>query len=271
MTSLPRPKVVDGVDATAAGGQPTRVTFGPSDYWPVWSPDGMRLAYGGSTNFGGGPRLTIRDLPANGAARDFASELPASEAQKISHFANLPTDWSRDGRFIAFDDGVGHEVQESVIVDLAGHNVALRLQNQFAQWGTAFSPDGSRIALVSVESGRPEVNVQAWDTTPSPHLVGERRQVSRNGAWLVRWRADGRELFYVGMDNFLYAVPVKGLLEFGDPEPLFRIAGVPQYGTARDFQFDVSPDGQRFIMPATGSVPPPPFTVIENWQDKFHH
>jgi len=94
--------------------------------------------------------------------------------------------------------------------------------------------------------------------------------VSSNGAWLVRWRADGRELFYLGLDNILYAVPVLGPLEFGQAKPLFRIAGAPQYGATRDFQFDVSPDGQRFIMPTTGSAPPPPFTVIENWQDKFH-
>jgi hypothetical protein len=37
-----------------------------------------------------------------------------------------------------------------------------------------------------------------------------------------------------------------------------------------DFQFDVTRDGQRFIMSTTGSAPPPAFTVIENWQDKFH-
>ncbi|HTS63440.1 MAG TPA: hypothetical protein VMH28_15555, partial [Candidatus Acidoferrales bacterium] len=60
------------------------------------------------------------------------------------------------------------------------------------------------------------------------------------------------------------AVPVASSLEIGDPRPLFRIAGTPQYGTTRDFQFDVSPDGERFIMPTTGSVQAPPFTVIEN-------
>jgi hypothetical protein len=101
-------------------------------------------------------------------------------------------------------------------------------------------------------------------------MSGERRQVSRDGAWLVRWRADGRELFYCGIDNVLHAVPVTGALAFGEPKALFKIPGVPQYGTTRDFQFDVSPDGQRFIIPTTGSVPPPPFTIIENWQEKFH-
>jgi hypothetical protein len=46
-------------------------------------------------------------------------------------------------------------------------------------------------------------------------------------------------------------------------------ADASQYATTSDFQFDVSPNGQRFFMSTTGSLPPPPFTVIENWQDKF--
>ena len=103
------------------------------------------------------------------------------------------------------------------------------LQAKFAQWGAAFSPDGERLAFVSAESGQPE------DSAPSPQLVGEKRQVSRDGAWIVRWRPDGRKLFYLGTDNWLYAVRPKAALEFGDPERLFRIAGTPQYGTTSDF------------------------------------
>jgi hypothetical protein len=64
-------------------------------------------------------------------------------------------------------------------------------------------------------------------------------------------------------------VRVEAPLRFGEPQPLFRTAGTPQYGTTSDFQFDVAPDGQRFIMSTTGSAVPPPFVVIENWQDKF--
>ena len=71
-------------------------------------------------------------------------------------------------------------------------------------------------------------------------------------------------------DNLFYAVPVLGVLEFVDPKPLFHVVGAPQYAASRDFQFAVSPDGQRFIMPTRGSAPPPLFTVIENWQDKLN-
>jgi hypothetical protein len=182
----------------------------------------------------------------------------------------LPTDWSRDGRFIVMDDGIGSEVQDVWIADVAERKFIPLFQNKSPQWGTTFSPDSRRIAFVSADSGRPEVYVQAFESTPSPHVTGERRQVSREGAWLVRWRADGSELFFVGLDNSLQAVSVRGPLEFGEPQLLFRIPGAVQYGTTRDFQFDVSPDGKRFIMPTTGSVAPLPLTVVENWQDKFH-
>jgi serine/threonine protein kinase len=246
---------------SAAGRESHRLTFPPEVHLrPVWSPDGTRLALGRSQNVGGA-RLATLDLTGNAAPEGFVSS---------EEFVATPTDWSADGRFIVLDDGVGQEQHVVWIADVANRKLIPLLKNDFPQWGAAFSPDGKRIAFVSLESGRPEVYVQTFESTPSPHVVGERRQVSRDGAWLVRWRGDGRELFYLGLDNLLRAVPVQGPLEFGEPKPLFRIAGAPQYGTTRDFQFDVSPDGQRFIMPTTGSVPPPPFTVIQNWQDKFH-
>ena len=249
------------------GRESHRLTFPPEVHRrPVWSPDGTQLAIGRSLVVGAGPRLAIVDVAGGGSAQPFGD----GQAPGGGHLTAVPTDWSPDGRFIASDDGVGTEVQESWFADLTTHQSVRPLHNKFPQWGTAFSPDGHRIAFVSLESGRPEVNVQAFAADPSPHVSGDRRQVSRDGAWLVRWRADGHELFYLGLDNVLYAVAVKGPLEFGEPKALFRIAGTPQFGTTRDFQFDVSPDGERFILPTTGSVAPPPFTVIENWQDKFH-
>jgi serine/threonine protein kinase/Tol biopolymer transport system component len=248
---------------SVGGPESRRFTFFPEIHRrPVWSPDGTRLAFGRSQTMGP-PLLATLDADGNGTPEEFAAESPADHTQGI------PTDWSPDGRFIAFDDGVGEEQRVAWIATVATRTFRPFLKNNFPQWGTAFSPDGKRVAFVSMESGRPEVYVQAFESTPAPHVAGERRQVSREGAWLVRWRGDGRELFYIGLDNQMQAVPVQGPLEFGEPKALFLISGVSQYGTTRDFQFDVSVDGQRFIMPTTGSIPPPPFTVIENWQEKF--
>jgi serine/threonine protein kinase len=247
----------------SAGKESRRLTFPPDvDRRPVWSPDGTRLAFGRSPTVGSGDLMTL-DVNGSGTPEEFVNESPGD------HLITLPTDWSADGQFIAIDDGVGEEQHSIWLANVAKHTLKPFLKNNFAQWGMAFSPDGKRIAFISLESSRPEVYVQGFESMPAPHMVGEKHLVSRDGAWLVRWRGDGRELFYLGLDNVLHAVTMQGPLDFGEPKALFRVPGAPQFGTTRDFQFDVSPDGQRFIMPTTGSVPPPPFTVIENWQDKF--
>jgi serine/threonine protein kinase len=248
----------------ANGSESRQLAFAPEiQRRPVWSRNGLLLAVGRSSTLGGRPWPRIATL-------DVAGGGPPQTFETTRHMAALPTDWSPDDRFIAVDDGVGDEAHDIWIADVAARRIAPFLENKFQQRGLAFSPDGRQIAFESNESGRPEVYLQGFVGGPSPRAVGDRRQVSRDGAWLVRWRADGREMFYLGLDNVLHAVAVNGLLEFGNPRPLFRFAGAPQYGTTRDFQFDVSPDGQKFLMPTTGSTPPPPFTVIENWQDRFH-
>lgn len=185
--------------------------------------------------------------------------------------ARDPDRLSPDGRFLALDDGVGEEQRMAMIADVGTRKISPLLAKEFPQWGIAFAQDGKRIAFISLESGRPEVYVQAFEAEPAPHVTGERRQVSRDGAWLVLWRGDGRELFFLGLANVLHATTSLGPLQFADSKPLFRVPGVSHYATARDFQFDVSPDGQRFIIPNTGTIPPPPFTVIENWQEKFRN
>ncbi len=99
------------------------------------------------------------------------------------------------------------------------------------------------------------------------------RTRERNGAFRVRggtsprWRGDGKELFYLALDNRLVSVPINAAqtFEFGTPTALFRI------DTTRS-GYDVSADGQRFLV-STGTPQGQslPFAVVLNWTADLKH
>ena len=150
------------------------------------------------------------------------------------------------------------------VLPLAGDRKPVPVANtNFDEREGQFSPDVRWIAYQSNESGRGEIYVQPF---PGP---GAKLQVSTNGGSQVRWRRDGKELFYIAPDNKLMAVPITvapngQTLEPGTPVELFptQIASNP----AGRQQYAVSSDGQRFLIlvepeGATAS----PITVILNW------
>ena len=101
------------------------------------------------------------------------------------------------------------------------------LKTQFFEYGTVFSPDGKWVAFLSDESGNAEIYLQAIDRgDDSLRVTGERFLVSRQGAQCLRWRKDARELYYLGLDGQVYAVPLAFrplAVDAGKPEALFTI------------------------------------------------
>jgi dipeptidyl aminopeptidase/acylaminoacyl peptidase len=128
-----------------------------------------------------------------------------------------------------------------------------------------FSPDGRWIAYQSNETGRHEVYVQ-------PFPRGPKEPISTNGGAQVRWRRDGRELFYIALNGRLMAVPIRiapdgKTLDSGEPVPLFAtsVGGAVQ-GRDRQ-QYVVASDGQRFLMSILPEDErPSPITVILNFK-----
>jgi eukaryotic-like serine/threonine-protein kinase len=228
---------------------------------PVWSPDGTRIAFGMSHT--SAPRLAA--VSTDESAKE-ALLVNGDAGRQPDGALQIPTDWSRDGRYIAYDTSLGEEEREVWLLDVKAGKIWPLLKSGASHWGAAFSPDGRKIAFVSDESGRPEVYEQDFAAEPTPHVVGEKRQVSRGGGWLVRWRPDGHELFYLGVDARMYAVPLEHGVASGDAQALFQVPGEPQYGTPTDVQFDVAPGGQRFVITTAGSAAPPEFVVVQNWQ-----
>src|SRR4029077_20402502 len=136
------------------------------------------------------------------------------EALPAAADLQLPSDWSRDGRFALFqsenvtDGHVG-------VLDWQTRKITCILDSPANETGAVFSPEGDRIAFISNEFGRSEVYVQALDAREPPHLTGDRVRISTDGAVLVRWRADGREICYMSADGVLHGVPVSTHPQFG--------------------------------------------------------
>jgi hypothetical protein len=143
------------------------------------------------------------------------------------------------------------------------------LGTRFSENRAAFSPDGRWIAYRSNESGRFEVYIRRVVNSGSGGLsLGEGKwQVSREsvGATVIpAWRRDSRELYYVTPQDVVTAVTVDsshGALQPGSPTPLFTAPCA--------CEFDVSADGQRFLVRGTaGAGSKAPITVVLNWQSE---
>ena len=135
------------------------------------------------------------------------------------------------------------------------------LQTRFNEVGSTFSPDGRWIAYVSDESGRNEIYIRSFPDS------GIKRRVSTDGGRLPLWNPNGRELFDLDGDK-LMAVDVNLGREptLGKPRTLFSRPTL--YANA----FDVSRDGQRFVMIDQGEDEPPPkeLRLVQNWFDELN-
>jgi eukaryotic-like serine/threonine-protein kinase len=208
----------------------SRATFtGTINTNPVWSPDGKRLAF--TSNLTGS--LNLFWQPADGSG--------TAERLTANQFINVPTSFSPDGQTIAFlqaKDGTGFDIWT---LSLGDGKARPFLATQHNESAPRFSPDGHWLAYVSDESGRWEVYVQPY---PGP---GGKWQVSTDGGAEPAWNPAGRELFYRA-GNRMMAAPVTFQPGFsaGKPVVLFDGPWLPSPLTTANY--DVSRDGQRFLM-----------------------
>ena len=132
-----------------------------------------------------------------------------------------------------------------------------------------FSPDGRWVAYVSNESGRNEIFVAPFDSAAprTGRAPATKWQVSTAGGNWPRWRNDGKEIFYLAPDNRLMAVAGDGRVaafDVGAARSLFTMRPVNN----QRFMYDVSSDGQRFLVntPVDDSGPAQaPITLVINW------
>ena len=225
----------------------TRFTFDPSmDFEPLWSSDGSRIVF--TSDRTGQNEPYVKDASGGRPETPVVTKGPWL----------IAGDWSPDGRFIAAIHLTSSTRWDIWIVPLDGSTAPYPfIDGPYGEFHPRFSPDGKWLAYSSNESGRREIYMQPF---PGP---GGKVQISSNGARDPRWRRDGRELYFLGEDGWLYAVSM-GTEGVGRPERLFT--GMLPDPTTDGRTYDVTADGQRFLIrKPVGDAQIPATTVYVNW------
>ena len=236
----------------SGGGLPTRMTSDPSiDTLATWSPDGRRLAFMSL-------RRSHPDLYLTTSDGSSGEELVLESAR-----AKYVTDWSPDGRFLLFraSDATTNLELWTLPVGGDGKPVPFRRASYGLSHGQ-FSPDGKWIAFASNETGRTEIQVTPF---PGP---GSSWKVSTAGGTEPRWRRDGKELYYLAPDGKLMVVGVNTgpPFEADVAKALFQVRRRERVSASDQYGYDVSADGQRFLVSAEiGEETAPPLTLVTNW------
>jgi serine/threonine protein kinase/Tol biopolymer transport system component len=233
----------------------TRFTFDPKrDVDPVWSPDGRQIAF--SSNRSGVYQLYRKDSAG------------AGQEEQLTNGPNdkTPSDWSRDGRYLLYEESGPKTGDDIMTLPLEGERKPMVvLQTPFNEEVGVFSPDGKWIAYQSDESGPEEVYVRAFSAAAA--AAGGKWQVSNQGGTRPRWRSDGKELFYLFQSVRMMAAGIRMTatsVEIDTPRELFPISVPPRFSP-----YDVTLDGQRFLVEELSATPlrgEAPLTVVTNWQ-----
>jgi len=236
----------------------SKVTTDGMSHDPVWSPDGARVAFRSWIDGG----MTMWSMPSDRSAAPTRLD-PSGTRQS-------PVSFSPDGRFLAFDQKDPDTGDDSWVLPLDGNEGPRPIaQTRFGEGSGKFSPDGRWLAYSSDESGRPEIYVQAFPT-------GQKLQVSNNGGTDPVWRRSGGELYYRnGNQMMVVAVTTAPQFRAGAPRSLWEgnyshgsgaSCGMPGVASSN---YDVTPDGERFLMVRDDSAPfSTQIVVVLNWAEE---
>ncbi|HET9793955.1 MAG TPA: protein kinase, partial [Thermoanaerobaculia bacterium] len=227
-----------------ARGIASRVTSGTAaDFSPVWMPDGRTIVF---SSLRSGVNGDIYSTSSSGGVEDrkiFPGGAAGASASTVSP----------DGKILVYGTRAAGTRDDLWALPLGGGKPTPLRTTRFAETAAQFSRDGKWLAFVADDTGRDEVYVRSA-ADPSVQI-----QVSTNGGERPRWRRDGKEIYFLSGPSVMAAALSGGPdLRADPPRPLFTLSGT--FG-----DYDVSPDGQRFLVtvPPHESVEPVAVAVLD--------
>ena len=234
-------------------GTTTRLTREGDNHGIAWSSDDRRVAF---ARLGAPGQWSILATPSDGAGEAEELSVPAIPR-------GFASSYSPDGRFLLAGATLpsGEDVY---LVNTKEKRASPLLHSRFVERAAVFSPDGKYIAYVSNETGREEVYVQ-----PFPGL-DLRDQISTEGGEDPVWSRDGKELFFRWRRKMMVvAVTTQPAFSAGRPQFLFE-SNLSARGNSGLAYYDVTPDGQRFVMVRPRSAPGgAEINVVLNWFEEL--
>jgi eukaryotic-like serine/threonine-protein kinase len=237
----------------------TRLTLTPGvDVIQVWTPDSRRLIF---TSERAGVRNLFWQAADGSGAVERLTESPNTQ---------YPTAVSPDGRRLIFSEDAPTTGNDVWVIELDGTRRATALlQSPFVERNGIISPDGRWLAYEANDSGRFEVYVRPFPDVNSGHW-----QVSTTGGTRPIWARSGQELVYVSPTGAIMGVGVARGPSWAATTPTLLVK--EGYFTIPIWwgrSYDMSPDGQRFLMikegGADGTAPPATIIVVQHWVEEL--
>ncbi len=230
----------------------------------AWSPDSKRLIFQSGGEGEGG-------LVRQPADRSVPQERLTS-TRETGGGRQMPNSWSSDGKFLAFSEGTSQRSStwDIGILPLEGEGEPeYIIASDANECCPKFSPDGKWLAYVSDESGRNQVYVRPFPGPEVKWLVSEEEE----GGGQPVWSPDGKELFYRSGDKTM-VVSIQSqdqTLRAGSPRVLFEGQYVSHSNPPGFQYYDISPDGQRFVMLKEGDLSEAQgqINVVQNWFEEL--
>ena len=221
-----------------------------------WTPDGKGLVFKG---WRAGEEANLYLQPVDGSS--------AAERLTTSDNHQVPGSFTPNGDTLAFSERDLDTKWSIQLLDMKSRRVTPFQESKGDELDPEFSPDGRWIAYVGEQ-----LYVKPY---PGPR---SRFQVTLAGGWSPLWARNGKQLFYMGPPTSggpnveYWVVDVRSDASFSASKPrlLFKSADFRCAGPSK--MWDISPDGQRFLMVKFNERKPQPVTeliLVQNWFEEL--